>query len=87
MTHYVVDTKKTIIVTREAVGFKVTKLDDGSSIKLSPNELSGTSFKYHSDFIRKFQKCFHGEKITSVILSSDANDYISELINFNREDS
>ncbi len=85
VNYSVVDLTSTVLVTRSKRGFEVQHLESGKTEYISSTKLEGSCFKYPTDFIRAFSKCF--PEAQNIMLSTSANDYMIELLTFNRIDS
>lgn len=84
----VINTEKTILVTRQGDFFKVATLSGKNEITLKSSNFQGLGFKYPNDFIRQFCLVLNEDpSCVNILISSEANDMISTLLTFNRIDN
>lgn len=82
----VIELKSTLLVNHFKEGFEVELLSTGKDKFVPASQLTGSNFKYTSDFVRKFvDNLCSGPRVC--ILSVEANNYMINLISFNRIDS
>lgn len=92
MAHFVVKPKETIFVDRTNNGFSVYKINEPNIVKTldyskfiggkAAGEAAGDVYKYERAFLECFKNTFNN--IRDVIISEEASEEITRLINFNR---
>lgn len=85
--HSVINVETSILVTRVENNFEVQFLATGAVVFIEAKQFYGNSYKYESDFIRKFKNAFNDKNIQNIFLSYEASNFMNDLICFNRVDN
>lgn len=85
--HSVINIDETIFVTRKGNNFVIMDLVKKDTISIDSKEFYGNSFKYESEFLRKFKSAIAPKKVKNILLSYEASDFITDLLYFNRVDN
>ena len=82
--YHVIDINASLLVTREHDSFRVQHLGTGKVVILPSAKLRDLTFKYLNEFINAFRKGFTADESKYVYLSTEADNYLTQIMHFNR---
>ena len=82
--YHVIDINAALFVTREGNSFRVHHLGTGKVVILPSSKFRGLTFKYLNEFVNAFRKGFTDDESRYVYLSTEADNYLTQIMHFNR---